>query len=139
VVSGAEVVLFYEWLSTANSLWLQLATVLGDSFGYLRFLEYVIGVQFFRYFVVTLSCGALASCHLLRNFRFSASFRFFIIGRSSVEVWSFLCGVACHAAMWIALVMFPTASMPISVFMGIIRVICSSSFSEAVPSRFLAV
>jgi hypothetical protein len=36
-VFGDEVALFYEWLSTANSPWLQLASVLGDSFGYPHF------------------------------------------------------------------------------------------------------
>ena len=54
-------------------------------------------------------------------------------------VCSFLSGVACHAAFWIILVMFSTASsMSISVFRGIIGVTCSSRVSlKQVQSVFL--
>ena len=83
----------------------------------------------FRSFAILLyrylSCGALVSCHLLRAFRFS-TFLFYEY-RAFFRSGSFLSGVACHAAFWIILVMFATASsMSISVFMGNIGVICSS-------------
>ena len=56
----------------------------------------------FRSFAILLyhclSCGALVSCHLLRALRFSVRFCFMSIRHSSIEVWSFLSGVACHAA-----------------------------------------
>jgi len=40
---------------------------------------------------------------------FFTIFCFTIIGRSSLEFRLSLAGVACHAAFWIALVMFSTA------------------------------
>ena len=56
-VCGALVALFYGWLSTANSPWRQLASVLGDSFGYPRFCEcvrVVSGLSLFCFIVVCL-------------------------------------------------------------------------------------
>jgi hypothetical protein len=116
-VFGAEVALFYEWLSTANSPWLQLASVI---------FECVIGVSVLLLFccIVVFLVGLLLVAFFCVP---SASFCFIIIGHSSVGVWSSLSGIACHAALWITLVMFSTASsMSISVFRGIVRVICSS-------------
>jgi hypothetical protein len=103
--------------------WLHLALVLWDSLGYLNFWDYVTNFLVLLLACLSLSCGAFVSCHLLQGFLFSAIFCFTIIGRSSLEFCSFLSGVACHAAFWIAFYMFSTAS--ISVFRGITKFISS--------------
>ena len=64
------------------------------------------------------------------SFLFFFFFCFTVIGRSSLEFYSFLSGVACHVAFLIALVRFSTASsISISVFRGISKVISSSRLS----------
>jgi hypothetical protein len=53
---GAEVGLFCGWLSITSSPWLQWTSVLGDSFGYLRFREYVTGVLVLSLFCCSVVC-----------------------------------------------------------------------------------
>jgi len=97
------------------------------------FWDYVTDI-----FVLLLACCIfvclvglfLAALFYWPFFCFSAVFCFTIIGRSSLEFCSFLSGVACHAAFWIVLVMFSTASsISILVFRGISKVISSSRVS----------
>jgi len=84
-VFGVEVALFCGRLSITNSPWLQLASVLGDSFGYPRFWEYVKGVLVLSLFCCNVVCleGLLLVAILCELFVFFASFCFIVIGDSS--------------------------------------------------------
>jgi hypothetical protein len=70
--------------------------------------------NFFSFFVslfyLCLSYSTLVSGRILRYFLFSAIFCFTIIGHSSLEIYSFLFGVACHAAFLIPFIIFLSAS-----------------------------
>ena len=55
-VFGAEVALLCRWLSITNSPWLQLASVLGDRFGYSHFGGFVAGVLVLSLFCCNVVC-----------------------------------------------------------------------------------